>query len=165
EDVLAYAEEATLVGSSCEAPGARVELPSAILSDADPDAPPDIVFEDALEPDPDEPEPVARALVNGDDLGPGQLVLDSLALTSLSASISTQGIHLSGAVAVRLSGVTSTIGFSGHMASLEDWSVTLTSSTLRIPGISSTPLVFTGVLRSVRGVTTLSLAASATRVE
>ena len=162
-NVLAYADDADVVGGSCRAPAARIGFDSAILSEDRP-GPADVVFEDDGLSDPDEPVPAARALVNGEDLGPGQLVLESVALNALGVSVDASGITINGAVALGLDGVTSTIGFSGRLSSLDDWSVTLSSSTLTIPGISSSPVVFSGTLRAVRGVPSLNLVAHATDV-
>ena len=56
-----------------------------------------------------------------------------------------------------LSGTTSTIGFTGTLANLDNWSVSLASSGLTIPGITTSPVVFSGTLRMTNGVPSLSL--------
>jgi hypothetical protein len=63
-------------------------------------------------------------------------------------------------VEVTISRTVSTIGFVGTMQDLDNWSITLTSSTFAIPGITTTPAAFTGTLRMAEGVPSLVLAAS-----
>ncbi|MHB1139293.1 MAG: AsmA family protein, partial [Microthrixaceae bacterium] len=175
--VLAYAEDTEVIGGDCEQPGAQLDLDTVVLADAAVvGSTPAVEFDDdpelgaamadaaaarteaALDADPVEG---SRAFVNREDLGPGQLVLESVAVSNLSASISASGIRLSGNVAVRLSGVTSTIGFVGTMSSLDNWSVRLASSSLTIPGVTSTPVVFDGTLRMSNGEPSLFLSARA----
>ena len=100
--------------------------------------------------------------MTGDEISPAQPVLENVELKALGASIGPSGITVFGNVAIRLSGQTSTIGFTGTLANLDNWSITLSSSALTIPGITSTPATFSGTLRVVNGVPSLSLTAAVT---
>ena len=84
---------------------------------------------------------------------------------ALSVEIGLQGITLRGNVSVRLSGVTSTIGFVGTLSNLDNWSVNLSSAGLTIPGITTTPVTFNGTLKVANGVPSLALTANATAVK
>lgn len=151
DDVVALADDAQAVGQSCTAPAARVELDGAVVAEGE---------EVPSEQGNPSSEPIAA--ITGDEIAAGETVLDNLSLTALSATIDANGIRLQGNVAVTLSGVTSTIGFVGTLRDLQNWSVSLSSSGLTIPGISSTPVVFSGALVVTNGVPALTLSARAT---
>ncbi len=151
EDVVALAEDAAVIGQSCTAPAARVELDGAVVAEGE---------EIPSEQGNPESEPIAA--ITGDEIAAGAPVLDNLQLTALSATIDANGITLRGNVAVTLSGVTSTIGFVGTLRDLQNWSIGLSSSGLTIPGIISTPVTFSGQLKMAHGVPSLTLSARAT---
>ena len=151
EDVVALADEAAVIGQDCAAPAARVELDGAVVAEGE---------EIPSEQGNPSSEPIAA--ITGDEISAGAPVLDNLQLTALSATIDANGITLRGNVAVTLSGVTSTIGFVGTLRDLQNWSIGLSSSGLTIPGISSTPVVFSGQLKMTNGVPSLALSARAT---
>lgn len=151
DDVVAMAEQTDVVGGECTDAGARVELDGAVLAEGE---------EVPVEQGSGSTETVAA--VTGEEISAGAPVLDNLAVRALSAEIGASGISVRGNVDVRLSGVTSTIGFVGTLSSLDNWSVTLSSSAFSIPGITSTPATFSGTLRSVNGVPSLSLSAGIT---
>ncbi len=151
EDVVALADDAAVIGSDCAAPAARVELDGAVVAEGE---------EIPSEQGNASSEPIAA--ITGDEISAGAPVLDNLQLTALSATIDANGITLRGNVAVTLSGVTSTIGFVGTLRDLQNWSIGLSSSGLTIPGIVSTPVVFSGQLRMSNGVPSLTLSARAT---
>jgi hypothetical protein len=153
-DVVAMAEDVDVIGNSCTDSWAKVELDGAILAEG---------TEVPVEQGTASTEMVAA--VTGDEIGPGQPVLENVALRALSASIGANGISLRGNVDIRLSGVTSTIGFVGTLANLNSWSVNLSSSSLIIPGITTSPVTFNGTLRVVNGVPALSLTAAASSVK
>jgi hypothetical protein len=153
-DVVAMADEAQVIGSSCLASGAKVELDGAVLAEG---------TEVPVEQGTASTETVAA--VTGDEIGPGEIVLDNVRVRALSASIGLNGITLRGNVDLTLSGVTSTVGFTGTLSNLNTWSVNLASANLIIPGITTSPVLFSGTLRVAYGVPSLSLAASATSVK
>jgi hypothetical protein len=151
EDLVAYADDTHLYGESCTAPAARVELDGAVLGEGTE------VPSEQGNPDSD-PVPA----ITGEELGADEPVLDNLTVRALSAEIGVQGITVRGNVEVRLSGTTSTIGFVGTLSDLQNWSVGLSSSNLTIPGVTSTPATFSGSIRVVAGVPTLTLSAGVT---
>ena len=151
EDVVALADEAAVIGQDCAAPAARVELDGAVVAEGE---------EIPSEQGNPSSEPIAA--ITGEEISAGAPVLDNLQLTALSATIDANGITLRGNVAVTLSGVTSTIGFVGTLRDLQNWSIGLSSSGLTIPGIVSTPVVFSGQLKMAYGVPSLTLSARAT---
>ena len=151
DEVVAAAEETTVTGQECTDSGAKVELDGAVLAEGE---------EVPSEQGNAASDPVAA--VTGDEIAPEQPVLENVQIKALSASIGAQGITVRGNVAVRLSGQTSTIGFTGTLANLDNWSVTLSSSALSIPGITSSPATFSGTLKVTNGNPTLTLTAAAT---
>lgn len=151
DDVVALADQTDLNGTACTTPGATVALDGAVLAEGE---------EVPSEQGNPASEPVAA--VTGEEIAAQQPVLENLRVTALSADITASGIRLRGNVAVRLSGTTSTIGFVGTLSNLDNWSVTLSSSALTIPGITSSPATFSGTLAVRNGVPTLSLSAAAT---
>lgn len=153
-DVVAMASDTTLQGSSCTASNAKIALDGAILAEG---------TEVPVEQGTSSTETVAA--VTGEEIGSGQPVLDNVELKVLSAQIGVNGITVTGNVAVRLSGATSTLGFVGTLSNLENWSVSLSSSGLIIPGITTSPVVFSGTLRVTNGVPSLALTAAASLVE
>ncbi len=153
-DVVALAEDTSVVGQECTDPGARIDLDEAVLAEGE-----EIPSEQG------NPASDPIAAITGDEIAGGQPVLDNVSLQALSAEIGMYGIVVRGNVAVRLSGVTSTIGFVGTLQDLNHWSVSLSSSGLTIPGITTSPLVFSGTLSSSFGVPTLVLSASASNVQ
>lgn len=151
DQVVALADETDVVGQECTDASARVELDGAVLAEGE---------EVLAEQGSGSTETVAA--VTGEEMSAGEPVLDNLSVRALSAQIGVNGITVQGNVDVRLSGVTSTIGFVGTLSNLDNWSVTLASSALTIPGITSTPATFSGTLRSINGVPSLSLSAGIT---
>jgi len=151
DEVVALASDTQVVGQECTDSYARVNLDGAVLAEGD---------EVPSEENNAASAPIAA--VTGEEIGSGEPVLDNLAIRALSAEIGANGITLRGNVDVRLSGVTSTIGFVGTLSNLDNWSIRLSSSALTIPGITSTPATFSGTLRSVNGVPSLSLTAGVT---
>lgn len=151
DEVVALAEETVVVGEECTDPGAKVSLDGAVLAEGE-----EVPSEEGNAAS----APIAA--VTGEEIAAGEPVLDNLSVNALSADIGPDGITVRGNVNVRLSGTTSTIGFVGTLTNLENWSVTLSSSALTIPGITSTPATFTGTLRSTNGVPSLSLSAGVT---
>ena len=150
DEVVALADDTTVSGAECTDPGATVELDGAVLAEGE-----EVPSEQG---NPDS-EPIAA--VTGDEVGSGAPVLENLEVRALSASIGANGITVRGNVAVRLSGSTSTIGFTGTFANLDNWSVGLSSSAFTIPGVTSSPATFSGTLTVRNGVPTLSLNAAA----
>ncbi len=104
DEVVALADDTTVSGAECTDPGATVELDGAVLAEGE-----EVPSEQG---NPDS-EPIAA--VTGDEIGSGAPVLENLEVRALSASIGANGITVRGNVAVRLSGSTSTIGFTGHL--------------------------------------------------
>ncbi|MCB1258036.1 MAG: hypothetical protein KDB26_13065 [Microthrixaceae bacterium] len=151
DDVVALAEDTTVTGSDCTAPTAKVELEKAVLAEG---------TEVLAEQKENSTEKVAA--VTGSEIGSGEAVLDNVELSALSAEISPYGITIRGNVRITLSGVTSTIGFVGTLSNLDNWSISLSSSALTIPGITTTPVVFSGTLAVANGVPSLTLKARAT---
>jgi hypothetical protein len=153
-DVVAFADGAAQVGSACDASGAKVELDAAVLAEGK---------EIAEEQGTSSTDKVAA--VTGDEIGAAEPVLDNIELRALNAQIGVGGITVTGNVAVRLSGTTSTIGFTGTVSNLDNWSVSLASSGLTIPGVTTSPVVFSGKLAVAGGVPTLTMSASASTVK
>lgn len=154
DDVVAMAEDTTVTGDECTDSDAEVELDGAVLAEGE---------EIPSELNNPSSEPIAA--ITGDEISAGEPVLDNLSVQTLSASIGPYGIRLTGNVRVTISGVTSTIGFVGTLLDLNNWSVGLSSSALTIPGITTSPVVFSGTLSSSYGVPSLSLSASASHVQ
>ena len=152
--VAALAEDTDGTGSSCTDSAAKVALDGAVLAEGK---------EVAAEQKQGSTEKIAA--VTGDEISAGQPVLENLSVKALSVEIGLQGITLRGNVSVRLSGVTSTIGFVGTLSNLDNWSVTLSSTGLTIPGITTSPVTFNGTLKVTNGVPALSLTANATSVK
>ena len=150
-DLVALADDTSVIGQECTDSYARVALDGAVLAEG--------------EEIPSEQGNAASekiAAITGDEISAGAPVLDNLSIQALSAEIGATGITLRGNVVVRISGTTSTIGFVGTLADLNNWSIRLSSSALSIPGITSTPATFSGTLRSTNGVPALSLTAGVT---
>lgn len=161
KDVVAQAEDAYVYGGDCNAPNAKVELEGAMLAEGE--------ERPAEAPDagqgPGEAGDEIVAAVTGDDIQADKVVLENVKLKSLSVEITPQGIKIRGNVAIRMSGQTSTIAFSGTLADLNNWSVSISSSSFAIPGIATTPVVFSGLLKVKKGKATLELSARATQVK
>jgi hypothetical protein len=151
DQVVALADDTTVTGSSCTQPGAKVGLDGAVLAQGQ-EVPAQTGSGASTE---------KVAAVTGNEIGSGAPVLENLSVNALSADIGVNGITVRGNVNVRLSGVTSTIGFVGTLANLNNWSVTLSSAALTIPGITTSPVVFTGTLASVNGTPSLTMTALA----
>lgn len=151
QEVVALAEDTTVVGSECTDAGAKVELDGATLAEGE---------EVASEIGGDDSKKTAA--VTGPEIAADKVVLENLSVRALSVEIGTFGIRLTGNVSVRLSGVTSTIGFVGTLTNLDNWSVTLSSTMFNIPGITTTPATFSGTLAVKNGVPSLALTAAVT---
>lgn len=151
DDVVAMAEDTTVVGDNCTDSWASVELDGAVLAEGE-EVPSELNVPDAA--------PIAA--VTGDEIAPEAPVLENLTVKALSAEIGVNGITLRGNVAVKLSGTTSTIGFVGTLKDLNNWSVGLSSNAFSIPGITSSPAQFAGTLKVTNGVPSLTLSAAAT---
>ncbi len=154
DDVVALADDTDVTGGSCADPSALVELDGAVLAEGE-EIPSEL----------NDPESDPIAAITGEEIAAGEPVLDNVTIQTLSASISANGITVRGNVAVTLSGVTSTIGFVGTLQDLDNWSISLSSSGLTIPGITTSPVVFSGTLSSSYGVPSLVMSASATEVQ
>lgn len=154
DDVVALADDTDVSGNECTDAGAKVQLDGAVLAEGE-EVPEELGNPDSAE----------IAAVTGDEIAADEPVLDNLKVKTLSASISANGITVSGNVEITLSGTTSTIGFTGTFANLDNWSVGLSSSGFSIPGVTSSPVVFSGTLTVTNGVPSLNLSASATLVE
>lgn len=154
DQVVALAEDTSVTGNACTDPSAKVALDGAVLAKGQ---------EVPSEQGNASSAPIAA--VTGTEIAAGAPVLDNLSVQALSADIGANGITVRGNVAVRLSGVTSTIGFVGTLANLDNWSITLSSAGLTIPGITTSPVVFNGTLSSVNGVPSLSMTALASSVK
>jgi hypothetical protein len=154
DDVVALAEDTTVTGQECTDSNARVSLDGATLAEGE---------EVPLELNQPVTEKVAA--VTGDEIAAGAPVLENLRVQALSAEIGTYGIRLRGNVQVTLSGVTSTIGFVGTLSDLNNWSIQLSSSAFSIPGMTVSPVVFSGTLTVTNGVPSLSLSANASSVK
>jgi hypothetical protein len=156
-DVVATAASASRTGSSCTDPSAAVNLGGATLAEGQA-VTTQLGGTGSATPADAQPTSVATT---GPQLAAGAVVLQNLQITSFSVSIGSQGITIKGSVAVTLSGAVSTLSFSGTLASLNSWSVTLASTAMNIPGLTVAPLSFSGTLSSVNGVKSLSLSANA----
>ncbi len=154
DDVVAMAEDTNVTGNDCDDSNAEVELDGALLAEGE-EVPSELGEPGA--------EPIAA--ITGDEISAGEPVLDNVSVHALSASISQAGIVLTGNVRVTISGVTSTIGFQGTFLNLDNWSVSLSSSALTIPGITTGPVVFSGTLAYSYGVPSLNLSANASEVQ
>lgn len=155
--VVATAEETTFTGDRCTDIGATVELDGAAIAEGSEKI-----------ANPEEPDPAKRekvAAVTGEELTAGTPVLDNVRISSLSAEITPYGITVKGNVRITLSGRTSTIGFIGTLTNLENWSISISSSNFTIPGITTSPVVFSGTLRVVKGKATLEMSARATEIK
>ncbi len=158
-DVVATAAVASRTGTSCSDSNAAVDLSGATLAEGD-TVPTQLPAQGSASPA-DSTGSTTSVATTGPQLAAGAAVLQNVSITSFSVSIGAHGITISGALAVTLSGQTSSILFSGTLASLNSWSVSLSSTALNIPGLTVAPLSFSGTLSSVNGVKSLSLSASA----
>ncbi len=154
DQVVALAQDTTVTGSSCTSSNAKVTLDGATLAEG---------TEVAEKQDPSSTTKVAA--ITGDEIKATEPVLDNLSVEALSADIGPNGITLRGNVNVTLSGTTSTIGFIGTLSNLDNWSVSLSSTSFTIPGITTSPLTFNGTLTVTNGVPSLSLTAAAASVK
>ncbi len=152
-DVVAFADTTQVTGSSCTDSSANVALGGAQLAQGE-----------NVSSQLGGSNTAQVAAVTGPAISSGTPVLTNLSLQSLSASIGVGGISVRGTVAVTLSGTTSQIGFTGTLSDLQNWSVSLSSSALTIPGFTTSPVTFSGTLKVVSGVPSLALTASATSV-
>jgi hypothetical protein len=152
-DVVALADTTSVTGSACTDPSANVALGGAVLAQGQ-----EVPSQQNV------PDSSPVAAVTGSQIASGSPVLDNLSVKTLSASIGVGGITVRGTVAVTLSGTTSTIGFTGTLADLSNWSVTLSSAGLTIPGITTSPVTFSGTLSMIKGVPSLALTALASSV-
>lgn len=153
-DVVALASSTTVTGSDCTDANAKIGLSGATLAQGT-----EVLSQQGTS------DTTKVAAVTGDEIAGGQPVLDNLKLQALSAEIGTFGIRLSGNVAVTLAGTTSTIGFVGTLQDLNNWSIQLSSSNLTIPGMTVSPVVFSGTLTVTNGVPSLAMAANASNVK
>jgi hypothetical protein len=149
DDLVAMADDTTVTGSKCTDQGAKIDMDGAVLAEGE---------EVPSEQGDASSEPVPA--VTGEEIGTGAPVLQNLQVTALSAEIGSYGIRVRGNVAVRLSGATSTIGFVGTFSNLDNWSVSLSSSSFTVPGITTSPATFAGALVMRNGVPTLTLSAT-----
>ena len=147
--VVALADDTAMTGDDCTDPSSRISLDGAVMAEGR-EIPSELGVPDSA--------PVAA--VTGEEIAPGEPVLENVSIRNLSAEIRPTGITLRGAVEVTISRTVSTIGFVGTMQDLDNWSISLTSSTFTIPGITSSPAAFSGSLRVTNGVPSLTLAAS-----
>ena len=152
DQVVGYANDAEVTGNGCTESGAQIELSGATLAEG----------EEVLSEENDPQSALVAAVTGDDEIEAGEPVLENVTIRALSAEIGAWGITVRGNVDVRLSGVTSTIGFIGTLQNLENWSINLSSSGLTIPGITSTPATFSGTLTVLGGVPTLTLNAGIT---
>ena len=170
DDVAATAEETTTVGSACTGPNAAIQLDGAMLAEGEEvataaeDAPAALRAASAEGTDPEDPDDEPKVALGAERVSAGARLLDNVSVSVLSAELRPSGIRLTGNVHVRLDGVRSTIGYVGTMRDLQNWSISLSSTGLTIPGISSTPVVFSGRLEVSHGTPSLSLTARATEV-
>ncbi len=158
DEVVALAEDTTVVGNSCTASGAKVALDGATLAEGE---------EVLAEQGSGNTDKIAA--VTGEEIAAGEPVLENLSVNALNAELGIFngqfGIRLTGNVNVTLSGVTSTIGFVGTLNNLDNWSIQLSSSSFTIPGITVSPVVFSGTLSVAYGVPSLELTANASNVK
>lgn len=153
-DVVALAETTDVTGSACTDPNAKVAMDGATLAQGN-----EVNSEQGGD------DSKKTAAVTGTEIAASSVVLENLSVQALSVEIGYFGIRLTGNVSVRLSGVTSTIGFVGTLTDLDNWSVTLSSTAFSIPGITTTPATFTGALVVTNGVPSLSLRAAVTSAQ
>jgi hypothetical protein len=158
DDVVALAEDTDVVGADCTAPNARIELEDATLAEGtEVPAEQGVAVTDTV------------AAVTGDEVAAGSPVLENVTVNALSAELGifngAFGIRLRGNVNVTLSGVTSTIGFIGTLNDLDNWSIQLSSTNLQIPGMTVSPVTFSGTLTVSYGVPTLHLTANASSIK
>jgi hypothetical protein len=149
--VVAAAEDTAVLGQDCTDSSAKVELDGAVIAEGT-EVPAEQGNAGAGE----------IAAVTGDEIAPEAPVLENVQIKALSASITPAGITVRGNVAIRLSGQTSTIGFTGTLQNLDNWSINLASSAFSIPGVTSSPATFNGTLAVRNGQPTLTLTAAAT---
>ena len=149
EDVVALADATDLDGGDCSDPGANVELDGAVLAEGE-EVPAEL----------GNPSSAPLAAITGPEIAASAPVFENLTVTSLSTNVSQYGITIRGSVAIRLSGVTSSMSFSGRFNDMANWSVSLSSGAFSIPGLTTSPAQFVGTLRSSNGVPSLSLNAA-----
>lgn len=146
--LVALAETATTSGSRCTDTGAAIRLGEATLAEGQ-----EVLVQEGT-------AGASFVAVSGSQLAAASPVLDNLSLSTLDATVSARGIEVRGVVSIRLSGVTSAMSFTGTLQDLDNWSVSLSSGAFSVPGITTSPAQFSGVLRSIRGVPSLQLTAA-----
>jgi hypothetical protein len=147
--VVALADSTSMRGPDCNDPGSEIDLDGAVLAEGD---------EIPSERGDFGSEPVAA--VTGDEVSETAPVLENVAIRNLAATIDANGIGVRGTVGLRISGVESQIGFVGSLRDVQNWSVSLSSSALQIPGITTGPATFAGTLESRNGAISLLLTAN-----
>lgn len=154
DQVVAFAERTTLAGTSCTDPSAGVTLDDAVLARG---------TEIAEQPDAGSSKKVAA--VTGSLLSADEPILDNVQVGAISATVRPGGISVRGNAQVSLSGTTSTMGFTGTVQDLGNWTANLSSTRFVLPGISAAPVAFDGTLKVSAGVPTLDLTAEASSVQ
>jgi hypothetical protein len=147
--VVALAQTTSMSGDTCTAPSSKIAFGDAVLAEGD-----TVPSErgDATS------DPIAA--VSGEEVSPSAPVLENVSIRSLSATIDRNGIGVRGTVGLRISGVESQIGFVGSLRDVRNWSVSLSSGALTIPGITTGPATFSGTLASTNGAISLVLTAT-----
>ena len=143
--VVALADSTAMSGSTCTDPSSKI----AVLAEGD---------QVPSEHGDFGSDPVAA--VSGDEVSTTAPVLENVSIRSLEATIDQNGIGVRGTVGLRISGVESQIGFVGTLRDIGNWSVSLSSSALTIPGITTGPATFSGTLQSTDGAISLVLTAA-----
>lgn len=147
--LVALAETTAMSGGSCTDPSSEIEFGGAVLAEGD---------EIPSEQGDFGSDPVAA--VDGEEVSPTDPVLENVRIKSLSATIDRSGIGVRGTVGLRISGVESQLGFVGSMSDVQNWSVSLSSAALSIPGVTTGPATFSGTLESRNGAISLVLTAN-----
>lgn len=154
DNVVALADDTTVTGQQCTDSNAKVALDGATLAQG----------AEVLSEQNNASSPKVAA-VTGDEIAAGAPVLDNLKVQALGVEIGSYGIRLRGNVQVTLSGVTSTVGFIGTLTDLNNWSIQLSSSAFTIPGLTVSPVVFSGTLTVTNGKPSLVMSANASSVK
>lgn len=147
--VVALAGTTATTGDSCTDASSKIAFGDAVLAEGE-----------VIPSNKDDfgSDPVAA--VAGDEVSPRAPVLENVAIRSLDVTVDSSGIGVRGTVGLRISGAESQIGFIGSLRDIQNWSVSLSSDALTIPGITTGPATFSGTLTSTNGAISLVLKAT-----
>ena len=148
-DTVITAQEVIASGTDCKDPGALLTFQQGSIVG-------NRMFRPLNNLAPDGPGvllPEAYSL----NLEPGRAQAPSIRIATFNIQLSRQGIRIYGTLVATINGASSTIAFDGRFQDLQNYSVTLSTQGLVIPGFTTQPLEASGRLERKAGLNTVSL--------